>query len=145
MTKKENFFSSKEEIQIINAIKAAENMTSGEIRVHISEKADKDSMVATQKIFHELRMFNTRERNGVLIHLSISSKSFSIFGDEGINKVVGQEFWDSTKDIMQNHFCKGDLTGGICEGINSVGEKLRDFFPYKKDDIDELPNEVSYD
>jgi len=36
------------------------------------------------------------------------------------------------------------LVQGFVLGIEKVGEKLKEFFPYQEDDINELPDEISY-
>lgn len=139
------YFTVAEEHEIVSAIRSAEKMTSGEIRVHVSQSPDTDSLEATKTIFEELRMYNTQHRNGVLIHISLSSKTFSIFGDEGINQVVSNDFWESTKDLMQVHFKKEEMVDGICAGVRNVGIELKQHFPIDIDDKNELSDDISYD
>lgn len=141
----EAYFNAYDENQIIDSIRAAEAMTSGEIRVHISRQKDPDALNTTQYLFKELRMFNTKNRNAVLLHISLSSKSFAIYGDIGIHRVVPEDFWESTKNIMQNHFQQGNLVQGICEGIKSVGEQLKTHFPWSDLDENQLPDNITYD
>jgi uncharacterized membrane protein len=52
--------------------------------------------------FHELKMDETELKNGVLI--CCKDQTFVICGDRGINDVVANDFWDSTKDAMLAHF-----------------------------------------
>ena len=141
--KVEAFLTSEEEQDIVEAIRLAELNTSGEIRVHIENTANGAPTERALEVFHFLKMDNTKLQNGVLIYVAINDKSFVIYGDEGINKVVPKNFWDSTKDIMQSHFKKGLFKQGIIEGIQKSGEKLETFFPWKHDDINELSNEIS--
>lgn len=138
------FFSAAEESQIIAAIRQAENETSGEIRVHIEVGAQAPALVVAQRIFQELGMDQTRERNGILILLAVDRREFAIIGDEGINAVVSEDFWETERDLMQRHFRKGDFAGGIALAIQQAGAKLRKFFPYQKDDVNELPDDISY-
>lgn len=140
-----SYFSKAEENRIINAIQSAEAQTSGELRVHVSHRKDTDALKTTQELFNELRMFNTRHRNGVLIHISITSKAFAIYGDKGINKVVPNNFWETTRNIIQEHFVKGNMVEGICAGVASIGEQLKEHFPWQNNDINELPDEITYD
>lgn len=140
----ELLFSTAEEKEIILAIGEAENLTSGEIRLHISREADKDALEKTKAVFNELRMHQTKERNAVLIHLSLGSRSFAIYGDEGINQKVEENFWEKTKDKMQEFFIKGQMKEGLINGILDVGERLKKHFPYQSDDRNELPDEISY-
>jgi uncharacterized membrane protein len=91
-----------------------------------------------------LGMDKTKERNGVLIYVAVKEKKFAIVGDEGINKVVPEDFWESTKEIIKLHLSKGELVAGLEAGIAEVGIQLKQFFPYQSDDENELPNEISY-
>jgi uncharacterized membrane protein len=76
--------------------------------------------------------------------LAVKSHKFAILGDLGINKVVPDDFWDEIKDKMQVHFKNKEFAQGIVEGIKMAGEKLKEFFPYQSDDINELPDDISY-
>ncbi len=146
MANDESVFSLEEEERIVNAIREAENKTSGEIRVHISQSSDEEGgLEKTQRLFVQMRMMNTVYRNAVLIHISLGSKTFAIFGDEGINDVVQDDFWESTKEIMANYFKQNKMVDGICAGVENVGEQLKVHFPFNNDDSNELSNEVTYD
>ena len=83
-------------------------------------------------------MDKTKERNGVLIYVAVKEKKFAIVGDEGINKVVPEDFWESTKEIIKLYLSKGELVAGLEAGIAEVGIQLKQFFPYQSDDENEL-------
>ncbi|WP_158847273.1 TPM domain-containing protein [Algibacter sp. L1A34] len=141
--KVETFLTSKEEQDIVEAIRLAELNTSGEIRIHIENTSNGDATNRALEVFHYLKMDNTKLQNGVLIYVAINDKAFVIYGDEGINKVVPKNFWDSTKDVMQSHFKLGKFKEGIIEGIQKAGEQLESFFSWEHDDTNELSNEIS--
>ncbi len=143
MSKIEGFLTVGQEAEIIEAIRNAEHATSGEIRVHIESTSASDPMAHAATIFRKLKMDETKARNGVLIYLAVESKVFVILGDKGINDVVPEDFWDSTKDLMQVHFKKGEFKNGIVEGIAKAGEQLRKYFPWEKGDKNELSDEIS--
>ncbi|WP_194765958.1 TPM domain-containing protein [Tamlana sp. I1] len=143
MSKIEAFLTQEEEQDIVDAIHVAELNTSGEIRVHIEKTSNGDATNRALEVFHELKMFNTKLQNAVLIYVAVADKSFVIYGDEGINNVVEDDFWDCTKDLMVTHFKKGDFKQGLVEGIMRSGERLKQYFPYTDDDINELTNEIS--
>jgi len=143
MSKIEDFLSLQEEEQIIAAIRKAESHTSGEIRVHIEKRTEIDAYERAMEVFHFLKMDTTRLRNGVLIYLAIDDKNFVIFGDQGINDVVAHDFWDSTRDIMLDHFKSGDFKQGLIEGVLKAGEQLETHFPWEDRDKNELPNRIS--
>ncbi len=143
MSKVEDFLSPGEEEDIIVAIRKAESSTSGEIRVHIERASKTDTYERALEVFHNLKMDTTKLRNGVLIYLAIDDRSFVIFGDQGINDVVSNDFWDSTRDIMLSHFKKGDFKQGLIEGVLKAGEQLESHFPWDNLDKNELPNSIS--
>lgn len=138
-----DFLTEADEADIVAAIRAAERETSGEIRVHIEASSEKDHFERAKDVFRELKMDATDLKNGVLIYMAVNDRHFVICGDKGIDAVVPDDFWDCTKDAMQDHFRRGDFKAGLIAGILRAGEKLREFFPWQEGDSDELSNEIS--
>ena len=133
--------SEKEEIQ--ECIRLAELKTSGEIRVHIDKKCPSDPFEKAVTIFNKLKMYQTRDRNGVLIYLSFSDRKLAIIGDEGINNVVPSDFWESTKNELIFRFKRNEFTQGIIDAVTEAGKQLQQYFPLKSDDKNELSNEIT--
>lgn len=141
----EEFYSSEQKEQIIAAIRAAELNTSGEIQVHLEEKCPgNDAFARAKKIFERMGMHKTAQRNAVLFYLAHKDHVFAILGDKGINEAVEENFWDSTRAEMESLFRQGQFSDGLCHGIHRAGEKLKAYFPYQKDDKNELPDEISF-
>ena len=143
MSKVEDFLTKAEEAEVVEAIRLAEKNTSGEIRVHLEKETSIAPIERAVEVFHELGMDTTQLRNGVIIYVAVKSKQFAIYGDQGINDKVDNDFWDCTKDIMVNHFKTGNNVQALVEGIHNAGEQLKKHFPFEDDDIDELSNEIS--
>ncbi|SDW38369.1 TLP18.3, Psb32 and MOLO-1 founding protein of phosphatase [Lutibacter oricola] len=143
MSKVEDFLTQAQEQDIIKAIKVAEKNTSGEIRVHIEKTTSKPPMDRALEVFYLLEMEKTEQRNGVLFYVAVESKKFAIIGDEGINSLVPENFWDSEKELVLSHFVNGQASLGLQLAIKEVGEKLKDFFPYLSNDKNELSDEIS--
>ncbi|GAA4765885.1 MULTISPECIES: TPM domain-containing protein [Flavobacterium] len=143
MSVTEDFLTSQEEQAIVDAIHTAEKNTSGEIRVHIEAKNEKPPFDRAKEVFFTLNMNATLARNGVLFYVNVSNKSFVILGDEGINTVVEDDFWDCTKDIVLQHFKEKKFKDGLVAGILRAGERLKTYFPFHPDDTNELSNEIS--
>ncbi len=138
-------FNKQQEAEIINAIKQAELGTSAEVKVHIDKKCpSNDPRDEAVKRFLSLKMEKTALRNGVLIYVAYGDKKAAIIGDKGINELVGEGFWDSTYQLMRDQFTAGQLCKGICMAIENVAIKLKEFFPYSDDDINELSDDISY-
>lgn len=143
MSKVEDFLSKEEEQDIVEAIRVAENNTSGEIRVHIEQTTYKAPFDRALEVFHELKMHETQLQNGVLFYFAVADKNFAICGDKGINDVVTPDFWDCTKDAMILQFKSGNFKQGIVDGILNAGEQLKKYFPWSEGDSNELSNEIS--
>lgn len=144
MSKTEDFLTKAEEQEIVQAIVEAEKNTSGEIRVHIEENNTKPPVERAQEVFNILKMGETELKNGVLFYICMQTKSFAILGDQGIDNLVEDDFWDCTKDIVISHFKNEAYKQGLVAGILRAGERLKQYFPYDHhDDIDELSNEIS--
>lgn len=143
MSKVEDFLTQAEEQEIVAAILEAEKDTSGEIRVHIEAHTRENHYERAKEIFHLLKMDNTKEGNGVLFYVAVHDRKFVICGDKGINDVVRKGFWDSTKDIIETHFKKGQFKQGLVAGILEAGKELKVHFPWHANDTNELSNEVS--
>jgi uncharacterized membrane protein len=138
-----NFFSKEEKDKIIQSIKDAELATSGEIRLHLESRCKSEALDRAVEMFAKLKMHETQLRNGTLVYLAVKDHKFAIFGDEGINEIVPDNFWEDAKEEMRTFFAKGEFQKGISRGIFLVGEKLKEFFPYQDDDVNELPDDIS--
>lgn len=137
-------FTKEQQNRIVEAIKQAEHNTSGEIRVHIEKTCKEDVLDRAADVFAMLKMHKTEQRNGVLFYLSIEDRKFAILGDAGINAKVPCNFWESVKETVLEQFKLGNNTEGLVKGILMAGEKLKAQFPYQKDDVNELSDEISF-
>ena len=137
--------SKEQEKTVMNAIKEAENNTSGEIRVHLEDRCKKDDPIKRAiEMFGELHMHETELRNGVIVYVAIKDHKLAVWGDEGIHTKVGQDFWNDTLATMQKYFSAGDYETGLSEAILMIGDKLKENFPYQSDDENELSDDISY-
>lgn len=143
MSNLEDFLTSKEEEEIVEAIRIAECDTSGEIRVHIERNCDTDVYERALDVFHILKMDNTKAQNGVLLYVAVDNKSFVIVGDQGINNIVGADFWNSTRDKIASQFKASNFKQGIIDGVKEAGNVLSKHFPWEHGDHDELDNTIS--
>ena len=138
------FFNELQKSQILAAINRAEHKTSGEIRVHLELNCDGDVLNRASEVFEKLKMHKTSLRNGVLIYMAIDDRKFAIIGDAGINKNVNQDYWNKLCDETTEMFKNKQFSEGICHSIFSIGQILKEFYPYQSDDINELSDEISF-
>ena len=141
--KAKDFFTQEELNKIVESIEKAELETSGEIRFHMESKCKGDAISRAIQVFKNLKMHKTELHNGTLIYLATVDKKFAIVGDKGINEKVPDNFWEDVKEEMRRFFIKDQFADGVIRGIFLIGEKLKEFFPYQEDDVNELPDDIS--
>ena len=131
--------------RIEEAIRTAEQQTSGQIRVSIAPLFWGDVRRQAEKAFERLGMTQTRARNGVLFFIVPSRRRFVVLGDVGIHQRVGDEFWRAIAEAMSQSFRQADFTEGIVRGVLAVGEQLASYFPHEAgEQVNELPDEVDF-
>lgn len=138
--------SASDEERIVNAIRVAEKNTSGEVRVYVESHCRFVNPVDRAiEVFFGLKMDKTDEHNGVLVYVALKDRQLAIYGDEGIHKKVGVEFWQTAVQKMLQQIKQEDHISGICSAIISIGETLQKEFPYQpNDDKNELPDEIVF-
>lgn len=140
------FLTKEEEQRLVTLIQNVERRTTGEIRVHLTERVSKHGPIAdAQAAFHKLGMDKTKERNGVLIFIAHRDHQMSCIGDEGIHKFVGEDGWKHIIEILKSHFSREEHYVGLHKAIENVGETLASHFPaiHDEENKDELSNEIS--
>lgn len=143
--KASSFFTKEQQAQILASVREAELETSGEIRVHIETTLKGDVLDRAAWLFKKLNMDRTAERNGVLFYLAVSDRKFAIIGDAGINAKVPGGFWNEISEVLTKNFKEGKFTEGLSIGIVMAGNQLKTHFPHRPDDVNELPDEISFD
>lgn len=129
---------------IRQAIMLAELDTSAEIHVHIEEHCTGDCEDRAAKLFVELGMDKTLERNGILIYLSLANKRFCLCSDTGIKEKVPDDFWVMIKQDFLNQIRSGKFTDGLIDIIRQTGTHLKKIFPRKPGDPNQIPDDVTF-
>ena len=143
--KRKNIFDDAANEAVVKAIQQAESMTSGEVRVYVEQKCKYvDPMDRAREIFEMLNMQQTAARNGVLVYVAFRDRQLAILGDEGIHQKVGDHFWRSQVAAMRAAFSKEQYVPGITAAVRSIGDSLKAYFPYQRDDRNELPDNIVY-
>ena len=129
--------------KIVEAIRNAELLTSGEIRVYIAKHCKEDALEKASKVFQNLKMHKTALRNAVLIFVCPADHKAAILGDSGINSLIENDtFWYDTLDELISYCSKFLITEGICKAVEKVGNLIKLKYPFEEGDINELDNEV---
>lgn len=144
-TQPEAFFTEDERAGIVAAIEKAEQATSAEIKLIVLGRRRGDIKRTAADLFKKYHLDRTEQQNAVLILLILANREFLIYGDEGIHQKAGQSFWDDVREIMQANFQKDAFGAGLQLGIERIGEKLSEYFPYLQGDINEIDNEITHE
>jgi len=144
--KKKEFFPQEETQLIVDAIKKAEQQTSGEVRVFVEGRCRyMNALDRAVEIFQNLKMNETADRNAVLVYVAIKDRQLAIFGDEGIHQKLGDEYWNKQVAKMIKEFNRENYAAGISKCVLDVGEALKSNFPYDKvTDKNELPDDIVF-
>jgi putative membrane protein len=91
-------------------------------------------------VFFEKGLHRTRDENGILIFISLLERKVWILGDRGINAVIPPERWIALASALSSGIRQGQLTEALTGVITEIGEVLRQHFPSRLDDVNELPD-----
>jgi len=144
--KRKEFFTDEEKQSIVDAVRIAEQRTSGEVRVFVESHCryvnDIDRAV---EIFENLQMQRTELRNATLVYVAIRDRQLAVFGDEGIHQKVGNEYWANEVMKMIHAFNRDNIAEGIRQCVLNIGEALAMHFPYDRGtDKNELPDDIVF-
>lgn len=96
-----------------------------------------------ERAFAQHAVSQTRERTGVLIMVSLLEHQVYVLADQSIFQRVPSERWSSVVEATVGRLKRGDVVGGLCEGIQVCGTLLAAVSPGRPDDNpDELSNEL---
>ena len=133
--------------RIEQAIKAGEAMHSGQVRFVVEGALDGAPLFRDQPareraldIFSQLRVWDTKHNNGVLIYLLLADHDFEIVADRGIDSSVGHDGWEKICQQMESDFRAGDFESGVIKGIGAVSRELAKHFPKVSGGTNELPD-----
>lgn len=115
-------------------------------RLLVPESAISEEVLETaQSAFLRHGLMNTRDRTGVLIFVSLREHRVQILADKGIHEKVGERFWKNEADQIVRSIRNGSPAEGLVLAIREIGEKLREFFPARSGDSNELPDKLRTD
>jgi len=144
--RRKEFFTDEEKQTIVDAVRSAEQRTSGEVRVFVESRCRYVNAIdRAVEIFENLKMQNTELRNATLVYVAIKDRQLAVFGDEGIHQKVGNEYWANQVMKMINAFNRDNIAEGIRQCVLNIGEALAMHFPYDRNtDKNELPDDIVF-
>ena len=144
--KRKEFFTDEEKQSIVDAVRIAEQRTSGEVRVFVESHCRYVNAIdRAVEIFENLQMQRTELRNATLVYVAIKDRQLAVFGDEGIHQKVGNEYWANEVVKMINAFNRDNIAEGIRRCVLNIGEALATHFPFDRGtDKNELPDDIVF-
>ncbi len=132
---------------IEKAIKTSETAHSGQIRFAVEGALDGAPLFKNQSarargidVFANLRVWDTKQSNGVLIYLLLADRDVEIVADRGFNDKVHQAEWETICRVMETEFRAGNFEGGVLKGVTAVTQLLAKNFPPGGAHRNELPD-----
>lgn len=125
-----HFFTPDEIDRLVHAMERVESKSTGRILLHLERRCPiTDPLSRAIKIFHQLNLGKTPERNGVLIYFATEYQFFAVLGDEGLNRRVPPGFWREVRMAMEAQFEEQKFLEGTFEAIHKIEDHLAKFFP----------------
>ncbi len=95
------------------------------------------------KAFVEEEVFDTRDRTGVLIFISLLEHRIEVLGDTGINSQVSVDEWVDVVERIRDGLRSGQVADGIVDAIGMCGRLLeKSGVEIRDDDANELPDRL---
>ena len=93
--------------------------------------------------FIDEEVFNTRDRTGILIFVSITEHRVLVMGDSGINAKVGDHAWEDITQTIVRGIREGKAADGLIKAVEECGHLLeRHGVAIRPDDRNELPDDI---
>ena len=94
------------------------------------------------RYFMESGVYNTKDRTGILIFISIMERRVELLADSGINEKISPEKWQNIVDNIIKGIKHKDIASHLTESINKCGDLLAEHFPIQADDKNELTDDI---
>lgn len=96
-----------------------------------------------RRTFLEYEVFNTRQRTGILLFVSLFEHEVEILGDSGIHQKISPDEWAQITHAMIDQLKKGNRCEAFLEGIRRSRDLLIKYgFEKTPDDTNEIPDHL---
>jgi uncharacterized membrane protein len=96
------------------------------------------------EVFSQLRIWDTRHNNGVLIYVLLGDHAIEIIADRGIHqRVQEQNAWPPIIENLQQAFTAQQYQAGAVAAVEAVAQHLSSHFPPNENKQNELSDDVS--
>ncbi len=88
--------------------------------------------------FTESAVYDTLDRTGVLLLISILERRVELIADRGINKMVAANSWEDIVAVLVRGIKEGKTADAIENAVRSIGGILAEHVPPRPDDVNEI-------
>jgi uncharacterized membrane protein len=132
---------------IEQAVGESETRHSAEIRVAIEVALDFGALRRIKaprdralEVFAELAVWDTAQRNGVLVYVLLAERDVEIVADRGLDSRVSEAEWRAVCETIERAFADGRWRDGALSGVAGVTELLAREFPATGRNPNEQPD-----
>ncbi len=96
-----------------------------------------------REAFAQLRVWDTRANNGVLLYLLLADHRIEIVADRGFDGLVSAEQWRGACLLIEERLKAGEPEAAVLRGLEALSALIEQHFPRDADyvDLNELPDD----
>ncbi|MCD6177641.1 MAG: TPM domain-containing protein, partial [Candidatus Cloacimonetes bacterium] len=94
------------------------------------------------RYFMQSGVYNTKDRIGILIFISIMERRVELLADSGINEKIPEEKWQNIVDNIITGIKQKNIAIHLTESISKCGDLLAEHFPIQANDKNELTDDI---
>lgn len=91
--------------------------------------AGQDARQRAEEVFAQLRVWDTRANNGVLLYLLLADHRIEIVADRGFDERVSAEQWRGVCQLIEERLQAGEPEAAVLRGVSAVCELVMEHFP----------------
>ena len=134
---------------LTEAIAASELLHGGEICFAVEANLAPGAVLAGRQardraldVFANLRVWDTRDNNGVLLYLLLADHRIEIVADRGFDGLVDATQWQDVCRLIEERLRSGEPEPAVLRGIAAISDLIARHFPRVEGDTshNELPD-----
>jgi uncharacterized membrane protein len=136
--------------RIAAAIAKSETRHTGEVRFAVESALHPRAVLAgmqardrAHEVFAQLRVWDTRANNGVLLYLLLADHRIEIVADRGFDGLVSAEQWRGACQLVEERLKAGEPEAAVLRGVEALSALVEAHFPREAGYVDEneLPDQ----
>lgn len=136
--------------RITAAIAASEARHTGELRFAVESALHPRAVLAGMQardrahdVFAQLRVWDTRANNGVLLYLLLADHRIEVVADRGFDGLVSAEQWRGACQLIEERLKAGEPEAAVLRGVEALSALIEAHFPREAgyEDANELPDD----